>query len=120
MTKIATSPTSIVTGASADGRITYASVQNGPTIDGRPAWRGRYINPQTGYADDSMPVDPADWAAACELMHAVDGVAAANSERNRRADLDALNARYEAIEEAMDLAARGRGSHYDVNVRKSN
>lgn len=116
MAPLTTTITNIVTGTSDDGRISYSSCQNGPTIDGRRAWRGHYINSQ-GLADDSTPVNPTDWRAACSLMHQVDTLHQENQDRRARADLDAEIARAEKAGRLLEVASRGRGSIFDPNMK---
>lgn len=69
MTTIVTAD-GVTTGQSTDGRIEFASCNDGPKINGRGAWRGRYTDPTTGRPTDEH-VDPVTWDQACLLMAAV-------------------------------------------------
>lgn len=106
MTKI-TRQDAIWTGVSDDERIVYRDVDDGPSIDGRAAWRGLYLKApgtytiQEGSADASDPVDPADWHAACAVMREVDAVADAAGEAQRAAANARLDAMADAIPDRM-------------------
>jgi hypothetical protein len=101
----------ITTGVSDDGRISYASCNDGPQIGGRWAWRGHYCG-ATGKADPSNPVADTDWAAACELMREVDAAHRAYSDALR----DAAHAKEDARIDALRGIEQVRGGAYDPNA----
>lgn len=94
-------------GTSDDGRITYQDNWNGPTIDGRQAWRGYFLKaPELrtiadGSVDMTAQVNPADWAAACKVMSDVWEAAQIRQDMARRAAEERLEKMANAVPDAM-------------------
>jgi hypothetical protein len=116
----------VTTGISDDGRIVFTPTDSSGwlTIDGRWACRGYYAK-MTGDAmiahiDPDAPVDPADWAAACEVISAV------FAEQERRHDemifgtpeQQARKAEATAVLNAIPVAARAELAAVNARLRK--
>lgn len=87
----------ITSGSTEDGRVRYASCNDGPMIDGRWAWRGTYPDADGHHRESSERVAPADWAAASALMAAVDAAHRAYGDRLTAEADETLQRRADAI-----------------------
>jgi hypothetical protein len=92
---------------SSDGRIVYNTREDGPTIDGRRAWRGEWCGPDGRATGGEVPA--ALWASACEVMAAATGA--------EKAEIDRRNEARWAAERERDAFFDGiekvRGGAYD-------
>ncbi len=104
----------IWTATSDCGRIQYLPIGNDRLIiDGRDAYRGRYMD----YSDAKRPgreaVESHLWDAACKLMQEVDDHNVANLDAARKSASARDIARYESLSKAM---AGTRGTYTDDNT----
>lgn len=106
-----TSNHGVWSGASDDGRIAYTDHAAGSVqIDGRWAWRGKWVGDDGRATADDVP--QSDWAAAVAVILAVQSAREARQDAVR----EAVYARQDAREEALDGIERVRGGAYDHNT----
>lgn len=102
----------ITTGVSEDGLIIYRSCDDGAlTIDGRTAWRGKYLDFNVAF-EEREDVSAAEWEAACLLMAEVRKAHRMHCDKLR----NEANAHHDGIREREYETLRNvRGGSYDTN-----